>query len=856
MWADSDEFGDGEEYESLPLGSWANSKNRTSYVYDKLGESNIRLLSIHPGQFDDEVYCQLLQESLKNLPVYDAISYTWADDSGDRQKNKTIRLGSELFAVTTSCQLALRRARLHGKLTVWIDAVCINQDDKNERTHQVRLMAQVYANARSVMVYIGEESTTSSEAIGIITGGVLPKLLMPFGAVAELLSRPYFWRVWVLQEIALARKATLVCGNATIPWADFATRIRRLHMVGGLSDPGNKWPFLRDKPGRIGRIPLALSFVTPEFRSIEQLPRLLDLSSFCEATDPRDKVYGLLGLATGTEGYGFFPDYNTDLEGVYIKTAILIAASCGVLPLLVRAVCRRSISRALPWVPDWRSHSPVSSTLNNEVSILDEIRQDVGHTAVSGSPLSTNLSTSTSVHFTATPVCKFQDLLDSETILLAHLFPAQNSPNLGLIFSPSRKRNLETASPSLAEALSSLWLFYVQSQLPTANSDARTGCLRNCLLLTALPISFTPAETADSVVGLPFLGLIKFLYFEEKSERKVSSWITSSDPIQARLSREPSGRAYPDIAILAQFGVLCTPTIQQEEWEKTSKLLGTMERTLQRLHRWQEQSLISWRDWNSKNSNSPWRDSWPMVLWRLWLLSGLRRWQLQRPLPRQELHKSRDQEWREQQELLEQEWLELQQLHSWSETDWWELRARQGSSSLVSKFAWNAWWTRLRKNIEIRGLGWNAQIHELREFLDELATQLQSLQGLEFQPTQDPESQRQQEQLIQDLGDDLGQKLLGLTEVSRRWVQEERQRQQARLFQEWGREFEVLGLTEVSKQWMQERAEREDREWRKHPIHRCALLSIFTTRYFRPLEDARTLSFMMTLLLLWLSLLL
>ena len=135
MWADSDEFGDGEEHESLPVSSWANSKSGTSYVYDKLGESNIRLLSIQPGQFNDEIYCQLVQESLSNLPVYDAISYTWADDSGDRQKNKTIRLGSELFKVTTSYQLALRRARLHRKLTVWIDAMCINQNDKNERTH-------------------------------------------------------------------------------------------------------------------------------------------------------------------------------------------------------------------------------------------------------------------------------------------------------------------------------------------------------------------------------------------------------------------------------------------------------------------------------------------------------------------------------------------------------------------------------------------------------------------------------------------------------------------------------------------------------------------------------------------------
>ncbi|KAK0646962.1 heterokaryon incompatibility protein-domain-containing protein [Cercophora newfieldiana] len=354
-----DEFSDGEEHESPPLS---------------------------PAR----------HESLNNLPVYEAISYTWADDSGNQQKNRRIWLGDEPYMVTTSCQHVLRRARLHGKLTVWIDAVCINQEDADERNHQVRLMAQAYANARSVMAYIGED-------------------------------RPYFWRVWVLQEIAPARKATLVCGDATIPWADFATRIQDSSVFGeaalnalltrpspqvtyGFGDAAEKWPFLHNGLGQIDGVPLALSFVAPEFRTIGELPRLLDLSSFCEATDLRDKVYALLGLATGTEEYGFFPDYNTDLEGVYTKTAILIAASCGVLPLLVRAVCRRAISEALLWVPDWRSYSPVSpSRTSDKVSILDEIRQDVA--TVSGSSLSMDLSTVTSVNFTATPVCTFLDFL-------------------------------------------------------------------------------------------------------------------------------------------------------------------------------------------------------------------------------------------------------------------------------------------------------------------------------------------------------------------------------------------------------------------------------------------------------------
>ncbi|KAK0707764.1 heterokaryon incompatibility protein-domain-containing protein [Lasiosphaeris hirsuta] len=320
-----------DDEELLSSGRWVHSGRGTGYAYGKLWRKHdIRLLSIPPRDFNDQFHCELVHEDLNTLPLYDAISYTWADDSGDRRKNKAIFLGSVKFMVTSSCHLALQRARLHGHTEIWIDAVCINQDDTDERSHQVQLMAQIYAGARSVLVYIGEESTDSSEVLNHLAQGM--HLIEKKAAVTTLLGRPYFWRVWILQEIALARKATLVC------------------------------------------VPLALSFVAPEFRSIEELPRLLDISSFCEATDPRDKVYALLGLATGTEGYGFLPDYDIDLEEVYVKTAILIVASCGPLALLTRTVCRRSISPALPWVPDWRSYSPVSLSLTGEISILDEIR--------------------------------------------------------------------------------------------------------------------------------------------------------------------------------------------------------------------------------------------------------------------------------------------------------------------------------------------------------------------------------------------------------------------------------------------------------------------------------------------------
>ncbi|KAK0622520.1 heterokaryon incompatibility protein-domain-containing protein [Immersiella caudata] len=816
--SDDGEFSSSEE--SLPLGSQVNVERAARYVYDNLGQSNIRLLSISPGNFGDELCCQLVQEDLNRFPLYDAISYTWADDSGDREKNKTIRLGHELLIVTTSCQLALRRARLHQMQKIWIDAVCINQDDNNERTHQVRLMAQIYANARSVLVYIGEESATSSETINLLAEGMTDKV--HGDAVTDLLSRPYFWRVWVLQEIALARKATLVCGGTTIRWADFATRVQGLPMFGriafkalltrppphityGFCEPDAKWPVLRDEPGQISGVPLALSFLAPEFRSIEDLPRLLDLSSFCEATDPRDQVYALLGLTAGTEGYGFFPDYSTDLKEVYVRTAILIAVSCGVLPLLVRAVCRPSISPALPWVPDWRSYSPISPlALTGEASILDIIRQEVGNmTAHGGSSLSRDLSTATSVHFTAAPICTFLDLFNAEDVVLAHFFPAQNSSNVGLIFSPETRRNLVAGSSNLIDSLGSLWLFQVQPQPPVVSNDAPSGCLRGCLLLSS-PIGFTPTETADSVVELPFLGLVKFLGCEDGfGKENLKSW----DPRQARLSTELPKLGYPDVQNLAQFGVVCKSATQLKAWDRIRKLLGEMTETLERIHEWQELSLRIWRDRQTREEEmwSP----WPAVLWGLWILSGLRRWELQTWLHGQEAHEN------DIQKLGWVEWRVLQLVvdvkNSGLQEHRYVLETTPSRDISTSKTLWNRW----RRGLEVP-VWWRLQIDEWIGFRDELASQLQSLLQLKLEPTLELEYERQQAGLLRELGGKCEWKLLKLTEFPKQRIPREQLQPAERLEREWReseQEFLELDLEESGQE--EEELERRKLELRR-----------------------------------------
>ncbi|KAK0719203.1 heterokaryon incompatibility protein-domain-containing protein [Lasiosphaeris hirsuta] len=814
-----------DDEELISSGPLARSSRGPSYAYGKLRQKHhIRLLCILPGSFDDILHCALAHENLSRLPVYDAISYTWADDSGDRSKNKAILLGSGIFMVTTSCHLALQRVRLQGCRTVWIDAVCINQDDTDERCHQVQLMARIYASARSVLVYIGEGSTESSETVNLLALGL--SLAGKEAAVTALLASPYFWRVWVLQEIALARKATLICGDASIPWPNFAKQIRELphfgkmafdalltrppphHTYGGFGDQGARWATLRDEARQISGVPLALSFEAPKFRSIEELPRLLDLSSFCEATDPRDKVYALLGLATGTEGYGFLPDYDTDLEHVYVKTAILIAASCGPLALLVRAVCRRSISPTLPWVPDWRSYSPVSPSLGGDISILEEIRRGAYHTNIHTSLPPKDLNIAQSFEFTTIGVGSLQNLLKSGVGWSAHFFPAQDSPNLVLGFSPG-VLPLESAQDDLAsvstaclwELADSLCLFQVQSeQPPTSGSETTAGGVDSCLVLSTMPPGYLSlAGMADSIVDLPFLGLIKFFTHPYVSlpERVSQIKFTWGRPVRVRMSRQSPEQDYPDIQNphLSQIGLQCVTLAQSKRWTNLRGLGARVEQTLQQLHEWQQQSLQEWQNYRYREHEA-WdqgrQTSLPELIWELWLITGLRGWQF-RKLPRQDPSEDvtqerrqsqelQDQEWRELQEMRERRWQDLQRRKSYMQAKreriWFNVRKRRRASpgSLLKAEMIRDWpWSKIEfGELELYMVNrWVHRYDTLHQYLEQLS---------ELEPLSDEELdiKWQQQSWLEEMGKKLEHTLWELSEVLKRDMQEEAQREEGR----------------------------------------------------------------------------
>ncbi|KAF2472960.1 HET-domain-containing protein, partial [Lindgomyces ingoldianus] len=115
--------------------------------------NEIRVVKISP-QVDPKfnVSCEFTIVSLDAKPVYRALSYTW----GDPKDTLPITLNGHRFEVTRNLKRALQRLRTLGtEVSIWIDAICINQVDMDERMHQVQLMRVIYQNPEEVIVYLG-----------------------------------------------------------------------------------------------------------------------------------------------------------------------------------------------------------------------------------------------------------------------------------------------------------------------------------------------------------------------------------------------------------------------------------------------------------------------------------------------------------------------------------------------------------------------------------------------------------------------------------------------------------------------------------------------------------------------------
>ena len=210
----------------------------------------IRLLKLHSGTEVEDIECHLEHVSLEDNPEFTALSYVW----GDLTDTRTIYLHNVPFPVTKNLHSALRSIRSHtpDEMSIlWVDALCINQQDLAERSCQVSLMQLIYSQAKHTIVWFGLGNDLSKRAVRLITemtntfnredndlfnkpqmasAKVLRAAVHPlthlvdrleaWEALGYLINLPWWSRVWVAQEIKLSKDPILLWGENTLRWIE------------------------------------------------------------------------------------------------------------------------------------------------------------------------------------------------------------------------------------------------------------------------------------------------------------------------------------------------------------------------------------------------------------------------------------------------------------------------------------------------------------------------------------------------------------------------------------------------------------------------------------------------------------
>ncbi|WYZ43182.1 hypothetical protein EsH8_VI_000881 [Colletotrichum jinshuiense] len=378
-----------------------------SSIYpNRLANRCIRLLVLHPGSASCPIRLDLQDASIDDPPPFEALSYVW----GDPSQRKNVKCSCHTVSVTKNLYDALQHFRLPDReLLIWVDALCINQEDMEERAHQVQLMRGIYTRATRVVVWLGlDDEGKASLAIPLIQAihqacedqalakgvellsmahftpapqrleglagvsmadiaaaaermGRLKPDEAAWAALAWLLSRPWFTRVWCVQEIVLARSSVVYVGSCSLDWVKLgvtAAWLSEQSLTSGYDVPSELEGLRWDNAYAM--------FDTSELSESSFLDVLVYFRDH-NATDPRDKVYGLLGLIS-CDALELFPgvDYMKSTAEVYTDVVRTSVSSSGTLVSLcyVQHGLQYVQTEFPSWVPRWDISGDVANMMH------------------------------------------------------------------------------------------------------------------------------------------------------------------------------------------------------------------------------------------------------------------------------------------------------------------------------------------------------------------------------------------------------------------------------------------------------------------------------------------------------------
>ncbi|CAD6450284.1 792c6830-6a34-4fce-850e-daaa5295d776-CDS [Sclerotinia trifoliorum] len=341
-----------------------------------LGFDSTRLLRLMPHEDENaEITCRLfvypLHDSIRGgTHMYEALSYAW----GGIDNPRFISVNGQDLIVRENLHAALLRLRDPVlERIIWIDAICINQKDPKERGHQVQLMAKIYSKACRVIIWLGEAADDSDQALEEIVVAarqsnitnsfdeqfmnppdeeIIEQFIMPSDqqptsslglelaklaigelettsdnginqmAVLALLQRPWFQRIWVLQEVAAARNILIRCGSVEIDGHAFCLGLASLEIY-YKADPGlqslvrSVTYLMRES---IFRPKCATSSSNNYSLNIRPLVGLIEMYYAHQASDDLDRVYALLAMSSDNPvSKGLLPDYTISWAQLFLQ---------------------------------------------------------------------------------------------------------------------------------------------------------------------------------------------------------------------------------------------------------------------------------------------------------------------------------------------------------------------------------------------------------------------------------------------------------------------------------------------------------------------------------------------------------
>ena len=292
----------------------------SQYLALKKDEQEIRVVTLHAGADEDPINCTIESTLLSQAQPFSALSYCWgleADLAEIVLNGETVTIRRNLW------QFLMSLRHLKGTICVWVDYICINQNDIAERGHQVQLMADIYKNAFAVYAWLGDsDRKTDATFVWAAMFEQVPSerrkspeehRLRNDGRLGfhSLAAREFWSRLWIVQEVVLARQLYIVVGRSMVEWDRILNTFSKVAFdsMGGRKETFKHLRALRKAQAR---------------GSYPEIGSLLNNFQNCQCQDPKDRVYGMLGLLDAQTRSQILVDYSHTLIELFVLNSRIL----------------------------------------------------------------------------------------------------------------------------------------------------------------------------------------------------------------------------------------------------------------------------------------------------------------------------------------------------------------------------------------------------------------------------------------------------------------------------------------------------------------------------------------------------